>query len=387
VPEVIRVIGLDGDRPAAPVQGDLIVGGRRQLAAAALPAATRKLVLRGGLARVLDAIETERGTVCVIASGDPGFFGIVRALAARFGRDLLDVHPAPSSVSLAFARLGLPWDDAVVVSAHGRPVADAIAVAMRAPKVAVLTAPDCPPELVGKELFASDAQFSQVAVCTHLGLADEAVHVTDVDTLAHRTWDPLSVVVLLAEPAVREHKSLVWGLPDGRFEHRAGLITKSEVRAVALGKLELPARGALWDVGAGSGSVAIECALLRPALDVVAIERRPDDAARIRTNAAAMGATVRVVEGDAPAALQALPDPDRAFVGGGGIDVLDAVLARLRSNGVCVATYAALDRAAEAATRLGSLVQVGVSRGAQLPDGGWRLAAENPVFVVWGKKP
>jgi precorrin-6Y C5,15-methyltransferase (decarboxylating) len=97
-----------------------------------------------------------------------------------------------------------------------------------------------------------------------------------------------------------------------------------------------------------------------------------------------MGATVQVVEGDAPAALHALPDPDRAFVGGGGLDVLDAVLTRLSRDGVCVATYAALDRAAAAATRLGSLVQVGVSRGQQLPDGGLRLAAENPVFVLWG---
>ena len=383
MPEVIRVIGLDGDRPAAPVRGDLIAGGSRQLAAAA-PAGAHTLVIRGDLAPVLDAIEGETGVVCVIASGDPGFFGIVRALAARFGPDRLEVHPAPSSVALAFARLGLPWDDAVVVSAHGRPVADAIAIAMRAPKAAVLTAPDCPPELVGKELLAAGAHDTQIAVCTRLGLADEAVHVTDLETLARRTWDPLSVVVLIASPAVGEHKPLAWGLPDDSFQHRDGMITKSEVRAVALGKLSLPARGVLWDVGAGSGSAAIECARLRPGLEVYAIERRSDDAARIRANARGMGAAVRVIEGDAPAALHALPDPDRAFVGGGGLDVLDAVLARLRGGGVCVATYAALDRAAEAATRLGSLVQVGVSRGQQLPDGGLRLAAENPVFVLWG---
>jgi precorrin-6Y C5,15-methyltransferase (decarboxylating) len=383
VPELIRVIGLDGDRPAAPVRGDLVAGGSRQLAAAA-PAGARTVVIRGDLAPVLDAIEAEPGTVCIITSGDPGFFGIVRALAARFGPDRLQVHPAPSSVALAFARLGLPWDDAVVVSAHGRPAADAISIASRAPKAAVLTAPDCPPELLGKELLAAGAHHTRAAVCTRLGLADEVVHVTDLEALARSTWDPLAVVVLLTDPAVGEHKSIAWGLPDEGFAHRDGMITKSEVRAVALGKLSLPGRGVLWDVGAGSGSVAIECARLRPGVDVIAVERKPDDATRIRTNARRIGATLRVIEGEAPAALRALPDPDRAFVGGGGLDVLDAVLARLRPDGVCVATFAALDRAAQAATRLGSLVQIAVSRGQQLPDGGWRLAAENPVFVVWG---
>jgi precorrin-6Y C5,15-methyltransferase (decarboxylating) len=86
----------------------------------------------------------------------------------------------------------------------------------------------------------------------------------------------------------------------------------------------------------------------------------------------------------APSALAGLPDPDRAFVGGGGLDVLDAVIARLRPGGQVVATFAAMDRAAAAADRRGPLVQMASGRGARLPDGGWRLAAENPVFVVWG---
>ncbi len=162
------------------------------------------------------------------------------------------------------------------------------------------------------------------------------------------------------------------------------MVTKSEVRAVALGKLALPADGVLWDVGAGSGSVAIECALLAPDLHVFAIERDPEDAGRIEENARHLGAAVTVVTGDAPEALADLPDPDRAFVGGGGLDVLDAVRARLAPGGRVVATYAALDRAAAAAERLGHLVQIAASRGERLPDGGWRLAAANPVFVVWG---
>src|SRR5205085_3568608 len=132
-----------------------------------------------------------------LASGDPGFFGVVRLLAERFGPDALDVRPAPSSVSLAFARIGLPWDDAVVVSAHGRPLADAARLAVHAPKAAVLVAPDAPPEALGKELLALGCPRRDVAVCTRLGLARERVTHTDLDGLAAGTWDPLSVVVLV----------------------------------------------------------------------------------------------------------------------------------------------------------------------------------------------
>ena len=161
------------------------------------------------------------------------------------------------------------------------------------------------------------------------------------------------------------------------------MITKAEVRAVALGKLALPATGVVWDVGAGSGSVAVECARLAPGLRVYAVERRRDDVERLRQNSSGTG--VVVVEGEAPEVLAELPDPDRVFVGGGGLNVLEFVMGRLRPDGVVVATYAALDRAAAAATRLGHVVQVAVSRGAPLGgSGALRLAAENPVFVCWG---
>ena len=162
------------------------------------------------------------------------------------------------------------------------------------------------------------------------------------------------------------------------------MITRAEVRAVALGKLSLPSRGVVWDVGAGSGSVAIECARLGPALRVLAVEENTADARRIAHNADRHGVSVEVVTGRAPAALDGLADPDRVFVGGGGHGVLPAVLERLRPGGRVVATYAAVDRAVAAADRLGAIVQVGLSRGRRLPDGGLRLAAENPVFVVWG---
>jgi precorrin-6Y C5,15-methyltransferase (decarboxylating) len=221
-------------------------------------------------------------------------------------------------------------------------------------------------------------------VCTRLGTPAEAVADVDLAGLAAGTWDPLSVVVLLDGDGLSAAPALAWGLPDDDFAHREGMITKAEVRAVALGKLALPPAGVLWDVGAGSGSVAVECARLRPRLRVVAVERDRQQAEHVRDNALAHGVAVEVIEGEAPAVLAGLRDPDRVFVGGGGLDVLDAVLARLRPDGRVVAAFAAMDRAAAAAARLGHLVQVGVSRARVLPDGGIRLAAENPVFVAWG---
>ncbi|HZQ27477.1 MAG TPA: precorrin-6y C5,15-methyltransferase (decarboxylating) subunit CbiE [Acidimicrobiales bacterium] len=381
MPERVRVVGMVGDTPVAPVDGDLVIGGRRHLDALALPAGTRTIAIEADIAAVMDAAEGEPGRVCVLASGDPGFFGIVRPLAARFGSDVLDVHPAPSSVALAFARIGRNWDDATVISAHGRPLAEAAALAARCHTAAVLVSPTATPELLGKELLALGASHTSVAVCTRLGMEGESVTTTDLHGLAEGTWDPLSVVVLLTGRSVAPDKALAWGLPDTDFEHRDGMVTKAEVRAVALGKLDLPSHGVVWDVGAGSGSVAIECARLMPSSNVYAIDR---DASRIGTNADRHQVAVTVIEGSAPAVLTGLPDPDRAFVGGGGLAVLDAVLDRLRPGGRVVATYAALDRAAVAADRLGSLVQVGAARGERLPDGSWRLAAENPVFVCWG---
>jgi precorrin-6Y C5,15-methyltransferase (decarboxylating) len=316
--------------------------------------------------------------VCLLASGDPGFFGVARLAAARLGPGAVRIHPAPSSVALAFARAGVSWDDAVVVSVHGREPGPAIDSALHGSKVAVLCSPDVPPEAIGRAVEGRTGG-RRVVVASRLGGSDEEVWEGDPAGLATGSFDPLSVVLLLA-PEHPDGPGWRWGRPESEFAHRGGMITKSEVRAVALGKLGLPPAGVLWDVGAGSGSVAIECARLAPGLRVYAIEK---DVGPLRDNLGESAVTI--VEGQAPAALDSLPDPDRAFVGGGGLAVLDAVLARLRPGGAVVATFASPARAAEAYERLGHMVQVGINRATRMPgEGGVRLAAENPVFVCWG---
>jgi precorrin-6Y C5,15-methyltransferase (decarboxylating) len=373
---------------AALRSADVVLGAARLLDALPADVGGKRIELSGALGEGLDLAAERRELgerVCLLASGDPGFFGIVRVASARFGREALEIHPAPSSVAVAFARAGFHWDDAVVVSAHGRPLAAAVKVALAQPKVAVLTAPDQPPEALGQALRDAGCGPRRITVCSRLGHDDEAVVHTDLDGLAAGSFPPLSVVVLEASRALdgAAEPTLAWGRPEHVYDHRAGMVTKAEVRAVVLGKLALPANGVLWDVGAGSGSVAIECARLAPGLRVFAVERRPDDIERLRLNANGTG--VVAVEGEAPDILAQLPDPDRVFVGGGGLNVLESVMGRLRPDGLVVATYAALDRAAAAAGRLGHVVQVAVSRGVPLGgSGALRLAAENPVFVCWG---
>jgi precorrin-6Y C5,15-methyltransferase (decarboxylating) len=365
----------------------VVVGAPRHLAALPPDLGAERVALAGPVDRVLDDVVRRRDLgekVCVVVSGDPGFFGLARLARGRLGPAGVTMHPAPSAVALACGRVGLPWDDAVVVSAHGRPLAAAVQTVGREPKVAVLCSPENPPQALGRALLAAGCGARDVVVAARLGERDEVVWTGDVDGLAGGSFDGLSVVVCVAPgPAPDAGPPWVWGRPDDRYAHRGGLITKAEVRAVALGKLRLPAAGVLWDVGAGSGSVAAECARLAPGLRVFAIERRADGADDLRANLS--GTAAVAVHGEAPQALAALPDPDRAFVGGGGLDVLEEVLARLRPGGAVVATYAALDRAAAAATRLGHLVQVAVSRGVSIGEAGSiRLAAENPVFVCWG---
>ncbi|HVF13292.1 MAG TPA: precorrin-6y C5,15-methyltransferase (decarboxylating) subunit CbiE, partial [Acidimicrobiales bacterium] len=395
----IAVVGLLGGRPVGDAaltalrSAALVAGGRDQLAAVAdlLAPGARTVVVGAGMGALAE-VAASPGPAVVLASGDPGFFGIVRALASRVGPERLVVHPAPSSVALAFARLGLPWDHAVVRSCHTGDAARVATEVAGADVAAVLTGPDAPPEAVGAALVALGAHHRLVVVATRLGeTGEQLVRCTDLADLAAGHFDHRSVVVLAHPAASRVPAASLGGRPHGGrsvadFAHRASMITKPEVRSVVLGKLALPDRGVLWDVGAGSGSVAVEAAVAAPGLRVIAVERNPDDAERVIANAAALGALVEVVEGSAPAVLAGLPRPDRVFVGGGGLDVLDACVAALNPGGRMVATFAAVDRALAAHRLLGNLVQVGVDRADTLADGGVRFAAGNPVFVAWGDR-
>ncbi|HMA47422.1 MAG TPA: precorrin-6y C5,15-methyltransferase (decarboxylating) subunit CbiE [Frankiaceae bacterium] len=390
----ITVVGID-DRPPAPwaaarlAAATLVVGAARHLDAVPVPARARRHVL-GGLTAGLDAVAGHAGPVVVLASGDPGFFGIVRALRCR-GLDV-DVAPAVSSVSAAFAAVATSWDDAVVVSAHGRELRRAVNACRALPKVAVLTAPGGGPAEIGAALVGCQRR---VVVGERLGSAEQRVTECTVEEAAQRRWDDPNVVLVLADRGSdrgwahpRRQGPRRWGLPEDVFAHRDGMVTKAEVRATALAHLGPGLGDLVWDVGSGSGSVAVECARFGAA--VVAVDRDQAQCARIRRNAAAHDVDVLVVDGDAPECLRPLPDPDAVFVGGGGVDVVTAAAGR--APRVVVVALAAVDRVGGVRDALAAAsydvggVALAASRFAALPDGATRLVAANPVFVVWGHR-
>jgi precorrin-6Y C5,15-methyltransferase (decarboxylating) len=391
---VVVGVGVDGLAPGAGevlAAAEVVVGARRHLQAVPMTSGV-ELVELGAVEPALARLAGRAAVV--LASGDPGFFGIVRLLRERGHTPR--VLPAPSSVAALFARLGRPWDDVTVVSAHGRALRPALNVCRSRPATAVLTAPGAGPAEIGAGLAGWPRT---LVVAEDMGGPGERLTTLPAAAAADRAWDPLNVVLCLrdadAVPARGWHAGGEpapapggWARPDDEFTHRAGMVTKSEVRALALARLGPRPGELVWDVGAGSGSVAVECARLGAA--VVAVERRADDRERIAANAARHGVDVRVVAGDAPAALIGLPTSDAVFVGGGGPAVVAAVAAAGPDR--VVVALAALDRIAP--TRVALMaggytvdgVQLAASRLAPLPDGAVRLAAANPIVLVWGER-
>ena len=340
--------------------------------------------------------------VVVLASGDPLWFGIGRLLLQQFGPQRLRFHPAPSSLQLAFARIGRPWQDASWISLHGRdPDPLAAALQKRPAALAVLTDPGRGgAEEVRRMLRASGLEAAYaVWLCERLGHPAERVQRLAPEAPLPADCDPLHLVLLIAEPLapVADPAALpLFGLEDGLFlqhDDRPGLMTKREVRLQLLADLELPVRGVLWDIGAGVGSVGLEALRLRPELQAWFLEQRGGSASLIAANAERLGVKpAGVLEGRAPEALAALPDPDRVLIGGGGrgrAAVLAAVLERLRPAGVVVIPLATLEALAELRPLLEQAgLSVSVSqhqawRGAPLAEG-TRLAPLNPVLVLRG---
>ena len=409
----LTIIGYSGaelgeEACAALKAATLVVGGARNLAAVPVPEGARTIHL-GALEPAIESLTKHEGDAVVVASGDPGFFGAVRRLRAG-GLEIDRVIPAVSSVAAAFAAVRLDWDDAAVVSAHGgesntyRSLRRAVNACLAHPKVAVLTGPRATPRDLAKSLLAAglEANDRVIWVAERLGTDEERVLSFDLAEAARAKTEEPNVVLCLAPVRVRETSGWLAGarsggvtsgeapaaaLSDEAFEHRDGQITKQETRSLVVSQLWPKFGDLIWDLGAGSGSVGIECA--RRGAAVLAVEKDAESCERIRRNAAKHGGTgLYICKGDAADLATRLPEPDAVFIGGGGIDVLRMVLDRRPPR--LVATYTSLERASSVLPMLASHGYVAdgmlhqASRFSALPDGTHRLAAQNPVFIVWG---
>lgn len=344
-----------------------------------------------------------RRRLAIVATGDPLFYGTARYLCEKVGAEHFEVMPHVSSMQLAFARIKESWEEAYLTDLSARSLDDAIDKIRTAETVGLFTSERYHPGRVAAELLARGIDYFTAYVCENLGGKDERITRGDLADIRDMTFDPLNILILKRKPnrpdRPRAAKLRRFGNPDEVFAQtrpKTGLITQAEVRAVALSQLDLHPGDVFWDVGAGSGSVAIEAAGLVAPGPAYAIEQDPADYHLIVANAETFGVTnVKPVSGTAPEVFASLPAPDAIFVGGNGGEVarlLEASFAALRPGGRLVtnvgtvemltATYAVLKR-------LGGGVEVllvNLSRGVEQLEA-LRFEAVNPTFLLRVVKP
>jgi precorrin-6Y C5,15-methyltransferase (decarboxylating) len=362
---------------------DIVFGGERHLLLAAPLIKGEAKPWPSPFSRGIDAVLACRGRqVCVLASGDPFHYGVGSVLTGHVAPEETLVVPAPSAFSLAAARLGWALPDIALVSVHGRAL-DRVRPALHpGARVLALTSDSEGPAALARLLAETGFGDSKLTVLEALGGARERIRTTTASSFDLGDVADLNTVAI--EVAASPHARIIAytpGLADTLFEHD-GQITKHEIRAVTLSALA-PLKGELlWDIGAGSGSVAIEWMLADTSLRAIAIEARADRAARILRNAAAFGVPgLEVIEGHVPEALSGLATPDAVFIGGGASEhgVLDAAIAALRSGGRLVVNAVTLETEAELMARHaalgGTLTRIELSHAE--PVGrktGWRSA-------------
>ena len=378
---------------------DVLVGGKRLLAWFNDHPAEKKEIDKN-LKEILAYIQTQRKDkqVAVLASGDPLFYGIGAYLSKTLGTEDVIIYPNISSVAVAFARIKESWHDAALISLHGRQSQQELAKAIRGHrKVAVLTDPDNNPQWLAKYIERLAVGAIRMCVLEHLGSDAERVQwMTPAQARQKSFADPNVVIIKRDEVAAADASGeVVLGAPDDWYEHQQGLITKAEVRAVTLSKLRLVDHHVLWDLGAGSGSVAIEAAMFIKTGQLYAVEKNNERIRHIEINRDKFGVpNLQVIQATLPDGLQELPDPDRIFIGGGGkhlAAIIDAAAARLTAKGIMVINTVLIKNVDVALETMGKcdlktdLVQLQVSRGKAMP---WdqRLEAQNPVWIIAGHK-
>jgi precorrin-6B C5,15-methyltransferase / cobalt-precorrin-6B C5,C15-methyltransferase len=400
-------IGDDGCASLSPrafsavSRAQVLAGGERQLAFFERFTGER-IVLKNGIGASLDRIAelANEHNVCVLASGDPLFFGIGSLIIKRLGIRHVEILPQPSSMQWAFAKAGLKWDDAAFMSVHGRSARGFLTRLRRVSKVGVFTdAENSPPRLAALMMQHGETGW-RAWLCENLAGPEERVRSFSIEDLAACSdVNPLNVLILQRADAAWRPPPAIPFVHEDEFAKRMpkkGLITKREVRLLSLAAMRIRPDSVVWDIGAGSGSVSIEAAMMAPEGRVYAIEVDAEGVEICRENLRAHAIdNVEVIEGRAPEALAGLEDPDAVFVGGskGSMEeILDVALDRLRDGGHIVANAITLENAAEIHKSfkqqgiVPDVILLQVSRAEPLARY-LRYEALNPIQIFSAEKP
>ncbi|SEQ77825.1 precorrin-6Y C5,15-methyltransferase (decarboxylating) [Streptomyces sp. yr375] len=397
----VTVIGWDGSPPTAAARSalsaaTLVAGAAHHLALPEVPPAAERIRL-GSVALAARRIAGHRGTAVVLADGDPGFFGVVRTLRApEFGLEV-EVVPAVSAVAAAFARAGMPWDDAQVVVAHRRTLRRAVNVCRAHTKVAVLTSPGAGPAELGLLMEGVHRTF---VVCEELGTTREQVSVVTSDKAADHTWRDPNVVIVIGGPtgpAVSGDSGWIagrapdtgprgWALPAEAYGGGLGEGEGELLRAAQLARLGPRVGDLVWDIGCGSGAFATEAA--RAGAAVIAVDHDLNACGRTDAAARRHGVQLQIVRGTAPHILENLPEPDVVRVGGGGAAVVSAVADRRPQR---IVTHAATRDTAERVGRdlseHGYRVECALLQSVELDTRAWTETERSVAFLLSGVLP
>ncbi|GHA29287.1 precorrin-6y C5,15-methyltransferase (decarboxylating) subunit CbiE [Streptomyces tauricus] len=393
----VTVIGCDGSpltdaARSALGAATLVAGAAHHLALPEVPTAAERIRL-GSVTLAARRVTAHRGTAVVLADGDPGFFGVVRTLRApEFGLEV-EVVPAVSSVAAAFARAGMPWDDAQVVVAHPRTLRRAVNVCRAHTKVAVLTSPGAGPAELGLLLEGVHRTF---VICEELGTERERVTMLTSDKVADHTWRDPNVVIVMGGPVTSSEGGgwiagrdpgtgpRGWALPDDVYGDQLGEGETEVLRAAQLARLGPRIGDLVWDIGSGSGAFATEAA--RCGAAVIAVDRDADACARTMATGRRFGVQFQIAHGIAPYILENLPEPDVVRVGGGGAAVVSAVADRRPER---IVTHAATRDAAELIGRdlseHGYRVECALLQSVELDTRVWTEKERSVAFLLSGE--
>jgi len=354
----------------------------------------------------VNTLETNLGKkrMVVMAGGDPLFYGVARYLCDRLGKERFEVIPHVSSMQLAFARVKESWEEAYLTNLATHALDSVLDRIRTAEIVGLFPSEEEGPATIAHQLLARGLDYFRAFVCENLGGPDERVTQGELADIEDMEFSPLSVMILKRKPGRPDQQRAAsrfrrFGNPDDVFAQsrpKSGLITQAEVRAIALAQLDVQPASVVWDIGAGSGSVAIEAAQLAHLGMVYAIEQEVADHHLIVANAQTFGVkNLTAILGTAPAVFDGLPAPDAVFVGGTGHEVarlLEAAFKALRLGGslvVNVASLESLNTTYEVLKRLASPVQallVNIARGNEQLET-LRFEAVNPTFLLAVSKP